>query len=336
MSSVDLERSDGHPQHLDPNLGVFLKSSWETYYERSLECLSSKKDAGKGVRHSSGGDEHDYGDDNVQEDDDDEDDDDDDDPGTSWFAEHKAPEKVLQFLTSEGFPLAPCNIAATATTSGADDGGGGEQPCILDLGTGNGSMLRLLRSGGFAGEMVGVDYSERSVELARRLGVDGGKGRGGEIRFEVWDILAAGERGSGGDDDGISALEWFPVRKGGFDIVLDKGTFDAVSLSGEQVVEEEEEGGDGDGDAAGRKRVVRRVCEMYPGIARRLVKRGGFLVVTSCNWTEEELVKWFAHVAGEDGGDGLEVWGRIEYPNFRFGGVEGQGVCTVCFRRKRE
>ncbi|EFW16767.1 conserved hypothetical protein, partial [Coccidioides posadasii str. Silveira] len=59
-----------------------------------------------------------------------------DDPGTSWFTEHNAPEKVLRFLTAEGFPLAPCN------TSGL------EQPRILDLGTGNGSMLTLLREEG--------------------------------------------------------------------------------------------------------------------------------------------------------------------------------------------
>ncbi|GMF70744.1 unnamed protein product [Aspergillus oryzae] len=251
--------------------------------------------------------------------------DDDDDPGTSWFSEHNAPDKVLQFLTAEDFPLAPCNTVPA----------GINHPSILDLGTGNGSMLALLRKrGGFRGVMVGVDYSARSVELARELqrlkihsayltdeedeecagdGNGNGVGEGeGEIRFEEWDILhSAEEVGEQGK------LDWFPYGEGGFDIVLDKGTFDAVSLS-EEVVE-----GDADASVAGKK-VQRRVCEMYPGVARRLVKKGGFLVVTSCNWTEEELVMWFTREKGE--GDRLEVWGRVEYPRFRFGGKEGQGV----------
>ena len=229
-------------------------------------------------------------------------------------------------------------------------------------------MLALMRKkGGFRGEMVGVDYSERSVVLARELqrvkghsaylsesdsdsdsdsgseGEDEGNGEEEDvvvaaassvpppntaealpvvdedqtagIRFEVWDILSSTHhlRPLGQIPDG-EKLDWFPYGKGGFDIVLDKGTFDAVSLS-EDV----------------EPRSGKRVCEKYPPIAKGLVRKGGFLVVTSCNWTEEELVKWF--VGEGDGKDGLRVWGRVEYPRFRFGGKEGQGVCTVCFER---
>lgn len=227
-------------------------------------------------------------------------------------------------------------------------------------------MLALLRrKGGFRGELVGVDYSEGSVKLARELVGSGyysydsedsddddddyggeedavitsstgtnngtgnaeeGKGRGeglqttelsnetttSGIRFEVWDILSSTHHlhGSLSQIPEPEKLSWFPYHKGGFDIVHDKGTFDAVSLSSET-------------DSAGE-----RVCERYPAIARGLVRKGGFLVVTSCNWTEEELVKWFVK-----DGNGLRVWGRVEYPRFRFGGREGQGVCTVCFVR---
>lgn len=229
-------------------------------------------------------------------------------------------------------------------------------------------MLALLRKkGGFRGEMVGVDYSARSVELARELqrlkihsaylsgseddSEDEGEGEEEEedvvvsngaetaqaipvpeenkdmvIRFEEWDIL-----NSEGELDEEGRLDWFPYEQGGFDIVLDKGTFDAVSLS-EEVVEEKTEGKEE--ASAGGKVIQRRVCERYPGIARRLVRKGGFLVVTSCNWTEEELVRWFTgEEAKGPGSDRLEVWGRVEYPKFRFGGQEGQGVCTVCFQR---
>jgi hypothetical protein len=229
--------------------------------------------------------------------------------------------------------------------------------------------------------MVGVDYSPRSVELARELqrlkihsayesddeySDDGSytsdlaqppepeeeeddvvvansegvseaipvpdEDENTEIRFEEWDILGSTDPLTKEEKEskGGKGLDWFPYNKGGFDIVLDKGTFDAVSLSNEVV----EEGAKGSG-----KTVQKRVCERYPGIATRLVRKGGFLVVTSCNWTEEELIRWFTGHVGkeaedEKGEDGLYVWGRVEYPKFRFGGQEGQGVCTVCFRRK--
>lgn len=204
-------------------------------------------------------------------------------------------------------------------------------------------MLALLqKKGGFTGRMVGVDYSAQSIELARELqrvrghsayrtdseesdeesgDEDGGArvtaetGQCPEIQFEKWDILGSSallSRSGTAVDAGVSdeVLTWFPYATGGFDVVLDKGTFDAVSLA-----------------ADAREK---RVCERYPDIARQLVRRGGFLIITSCNWTEEELVSWFTRA---ESADRLVVWGHVEYPRFRFGGQEGQGVCTVCFQR---
>lgn len=324
--------------------------------------------------------EHDFSDDDDDDDDDynhnDESEDDDDDPGTSWFSEHKAPEKVLHFLTDESFPLAPVNTNTNVDVETSQQKQ--SQPCILDLGTGNGSMLALLRKGGFTGPMVGVDYSARSVELARELqrlrleGHHSGTAAGdrehedivvatesgtneavpisistsndnpGEtqyekpeedadadaVRFEEWDILSSRHALSKKELEDASRprLDWFPYDRNGFDIVLDKGTFDAVSLS-DEVVEDADQSGNG-------VAVRQRVCERYPIIARRLVRKGGFLVVTSCNWTEAELIRWFTgDVHDGDDDDRLSVWGRIEYPRFRFGGQEGQGVCTVCFKK---
>lgn len=287
---------------------LIYPSSWETFYARSLSNLNPESAATPTATKDDNDDDNNNNDEDTDSDDDN--DSDDEDPGTSWFKEHNAPQKVLELLTSDDFPLSP---AATQTQAQGQNQNQArdqarKQPSILDLGTGNGSMLALLRRGGFEGKMVGVDYSRGSVELARALHPPPPAGGGGGspaqgIRFEEWDILNA-EPG-----------DWF--SEDGFDIVLDKGTFDAISLSDESE-------GDGNG--------VKRVCERYPRIAAGLVRKGGFLVVTSCNWTETELKRWFLPPGDAAA---LEVWGRVEYPVFRFGGMEGQGVCTVCFQRVR-
>lgn len=159
-------------------------------------------------------------------------------------------------------------------------------------------MLFLLREeGGFKGRVVGVDYSHSSIQLCREIAMKKGYALGpslkGGMEFTQWDIMDMKPR---------------PQWVEGWDVVLDKGTFDAISLS-----EEVDEQG-------------RRVVEGYRERVEGLVRKGGLLVVTSCNWTEEELRGWF------EGGE-LEAVGRVEYPVFKFGGGTGQSVCTVCFRK---
>ncbi|KAL4808901.1 methyltransferase domain-containing protein [Aspergillus unguis] len=354
--------SENHPSHLSPSeLGT--KEYWETFYSRTLTHISSKHNHTQDGQRDE--DKYTHSDDENNKDNDDSEDDEeeedseyngDSDPGTSWFSEHNAPQKVLDFLTRDSFPLAPANTIPGFSKRNYKSKSKGAvlsaeekntQPSILDLGTGNGSMLALLRKrGGYKGRMVGVDYSAKSVELARELqesrrheaylsaddsdedseggfsedeaegqgqdrveGKEGGEEEWDPIDFEEWDIL------NSEDDLREKKIPWFPFEQGGFDIVLDKGTFDAVSLM-----------------------VEKSQCERYPGIAGGLVRKGGFLVVTSCNWTEEEVVKWFTGAglvgAGDEADAGkLVVWGRVQYPRFKFGGQEGQGVCTVCFQR---
>ncbi|KAK1827247.1 protein-lysine N-methyltransferase EFM4 [Podospora conica] len=220
------------------------------------------------------------------------------DEGTVWFDDSDAESKVVEFLTS----TCPRHPDYEPPSDPIDLGLDPDTARILDLGTGNGSLLLAVQAagwGGASGRLVGVDYSAESVRLAReiqdkRREEDGEDGQG--VEFLQWDVL------NGPFDGAVGAGEW--------DLVLDKGTFDAISLSGER-------------DASGR-----RICEGYGERVVRLLRAGGKFVVTSCNWTEEELRGWF-----EGDGKGLRQVARIEYPSFSFGGVKGQTISTLCFER---
>lgn len=158
----------------------------------------------------------------------------------------------------------------------------------------------------WTGEMVGVDYSPASVQLARQVDArrlqalneereDDGSDGLARIVFEQWDLLSE------------APGAWL---EDGFDVVLDKGTFDAISLmphSGESP----------------------HPCEMYLEKVAALIKPGSFLFITSCNWTKEELLGWLACKGSE-----LTFFDEAKYRTFTFGGQTGQSVVTAIFRRK--
>jgi len=93
-------------------------------------------------------------------------------------------------------------------------------------------------------------------------------------------------------------------------VVFDKGTFDAISLSDKQ---EDAKAG-------------------YKKSACKIIKAGGFFIITSCNFTQTELIQFFATTSNNnDEHKWMEYVGHTEEPKFRFGGVEGATVATVCF-----
>ncbi len=105
--------------------------------------------------------------------------------------------------------------------------------------------------------MTGIDYSKASVQLAQELGkkLQGCQ----DIRFELMDIIR----------DEPKEQKWWP--KDGFDLVLDKGTFDAISLS-EDVVESSTS------NPSHIYQPPTRIHTLYPSRALGMVKVGGFFV----------------------------------------------------------
>ncbi|KAF2742749.1 S-adenosyl-L-methionine-dependent methyltransferase [Sporormia fimetaria CBS 119925] len=213
------------------------------------------------------------------------------DEGTIWFSDAGAEERMLQFLED----LADEGQLAKEPPEDTDAHDEETAARFLDLGTGNGHLLFALREDGWEGEMCGVDYSGQSVRLAESIREAKGEGYA-DIGFEEWDILSQ------------APGAWLG---GGFNVVLDKGTFDAICLSQET-------------DAQGR-----RICEGYREKVEPLVRKGGRFLITSCNWTEEELRSWF-----EGEGSGFVFEDKVKYPSFTFGGKTGSSVVTLCFRKK--
>ncbi|KAF4992703.1 hypothetical protein FDECE_13638 [Fusarium decemcellulare] len=216
------------------------------------------------------------------------------DIGTVWFDDSDAEAKILEFLDRLLDPSDPdAPVLSRNKTS------------FLDLGCGNGSLLFSLRDEDWTGRALGVDYSPQSVALATRIAASRQSEADAEsapnpVEFQEWDVIA-------GPFDTV--LNGSQID--GWDVVLDKGTFDAISLSDQK-------------DARGR-----RLCEGYRERVLHLVRKGGIFLVTSCNWTETELQSWFERRQEE----GFDVAGRVEYRSFSFGGAKGQTISTLCFRR---
>ncbi|KAK9237174.1 methyltransferase domain-containing protein [Lipomyces kononenkoae] len=216
-----------------------------------------------------------------------------DDEGEVWFADADAEDKIIDFIishTADSEEKLSDELPFSRTSTAA-----------IDLGTGNGHLLFRLRcEAGFMGNLCGIDYAETSVAFARRLLAKKRQEQqlddpANNIKFEHVDFLK------------------FPDDKENesWDLVLDKGTFDAIALNGDII------------------RDGLRGVDIFPTVVRdSLVRVGGIILITSCNFTQEELVKLFNI-------EGLKLWKTVKYPVYEFGGVKGQSISSVAFRRTR-
>ncbi|KAI0264459.1 S-adenosyl-L-methionine-dependent methyltransferase [Gloeopeniophorella convolvens] len=170
-------------------------------------------------------------------------------------------------------------------------------PRILEIGSGNGTLLFALHEAGYAASsLAGFDYSPDAVKLARMVARSR---ESEEIAFYVCDFLSETPPPPSGKTDSLSA----------WDALLDKGTYDAIAL--------------GDKDKDGRSPVA-----AYPVRASRLVKDDGYFLITSCNFTEEELKTSFVNSETN-----FQFHSRVKHPSISFGGKTGSVYTTVAFQK---
>ena len=65
--------------------------------------------------------------------------------------------------------------------------------------------------------------------------------------------------------------------------------------------------------------------DVYASQVEKMMVQGSILLITSCNFTKDELIK----IITKD--TNLEVWDEINYPSFQFGGVKGSTVVSIAF-----
>ncbi|EPT05563.1 hypothetical protein FOMPIDRAFT_1155361 [Fomitopsis schrenkii] len=207
------------------------------------------------------------------------------DEGEVWFGEDSV-EKMVDWALEHVAPDPP--------------------PSILEAGAGNGNLLFALHEAGYApGRICGLDYSADAVKLARAIALS--KAQEGDASGEGPDMITFIECDFLAEDVPPLHSEAAPAT---WDLVLDKGTFDAMALAGQDV------------------RGV-NIADGYPSRIGRAVKPGGYFLITSCNFTEEELKSRFA--APETG---LTYHSRIPFPSFSFGGKSGNVYSSVAFQKQ--
>lgn len=135
--------------------------------------------------------------------------------------------------------------------------------------------------------LMGVDYSEGAITLATQIAKDQELDK--FIKYQVIDLLNEKEM----------------LALGKFKVVHDKGTYDAISLNPEDTK---------------TKRTI------YLKNVRNILENDGFFVITSCNWTENELVESFS--------DFFLMHSVIPTPTFKFGGAVGNVVTSIVFSKK--
>lgn len=259
-----------------------------------------------------------------------------------WFGEDKQ-DRLLQFIEEEVFIIG-CGDSGGSGSGDSGGSGNGVAPgtvvvvVVVDIGTGNGVFLvelwRRLRESNTdttcaddvhhrhhhrCYHLLGVDYSEPSVELAARV-ASAACGHDAEagvpsIHFRQHDIVdggpievhAAVAEGSAGGSGPLGLL-----------LLHDKGTYDAICLNEDRGMPE---------------RYRRNV---HNTMAKVVAENSGcrcLYLITSCNFSRDELEMEFctrnATASSSNNGTLFRVVNELPHESFEFGGVRGQTVTTL-------
>ncbi|KAI5969392.1 EFM4 [Candida margitis] len=198
-----------------------------------------------------------------------------DDTGECWFDDSDAESKMIQFIADK-----------------LEEGEFAKDISFLDLGTGNGHLLfelsqELKEVDDINFTFHGIDYSAESVAFAKDIANK--KFPGFSFKFDQIDLLTD-----------------TPFLENKFDVLLDKGTLDAIALNQDLIN-------------------GKRGMDIYAKQVSKMMQKGSILLITSCNFTENELIKVITSETE------LTEWDQIQYPSFQFGGVQGSTVVSIAF-----
>ncbi|XP_014606912.1 PREDICTED: protein-lysine N-methyltransferase mettl10 [Polistes canadensis] len=161
-----------------------------------------------------------------------------------------------------------------------------ENDQIIDIGCGNGMILVELAKKGFK-QLTGVDYSQKAISLANEILKENNVT---SIKLQVCDILDTSNHG---------------LLTNYFKVAHDKGTYDAISLHPDEPA-----------DKRGK----------YIDNVYNILQQNGFLILTSCNWTKNELLIHFQNK--------FDLIDELPVESFQFGGKQGNIVTQLVFRKK--
>lgn len=182
---------------------------------------------------------------------------------------------------------------------------------VLDIGCGNAAaLLYLANEYGFE-HLYGVDYSETGIALAQKIVLKDETTQ--HIKLFVLDLT---------DLDSLFRRHQ-AENSLKYDVLFDKGTFDAICLNEDK-----------------------RMRNRYVAAIMSMMTPSSYFVITSCNWTQQELIQIFESMSTFDARAAehaelaqlqpaplsLKLFKTLKHPEFQFGGRSGSTVATVAFQ----
>ncbi|CAK9295431.1 unnamed protein product [Gordionus sp. m RMFG-2023] len=164
---------------------------------------------------------------------------------------------------------------------------------ILDIGTGNGVLLIELFKKGFI-NLYGLDYSVKSIILAESLAKD----EDTNISYNHCDFL---------DFDNLQNK----YKNILFDLCIDKGTFDAITVNKSKeeacIIFQDDK------------------IDSYIYSLQNILKQEGLFFIISCNWTRKELLAIFDKT--------FRMIEDISASLFKFGSQLGNTITILIFKK---